>query len=67
MTRTQDFNLTVRCKLNDEYFQNWHDLSPEIQIFWDQMEVQPDCEGTGEMSAWCAGCPFCDLFEIEEA
>lgn len=67
MTRTQDFNLTVRCELDDEYFQDWNSLSPELKAFWDELNNICNCDGTGEMSTWCKNCVFCEVFEIEES
>lgn len=66
MTRTQEFELTIRCKLDDEYFGDWDELSPEIQKFWDETNLQSHCEGQGGIGAWCHGCPFCGDFEVEE-
>ena len=65
MARDTDLTLIIRCKLNDEYFQEWNNLSPELQAFWDEPQNACNCEGTGEMSTWCHGCPFCQIFEIE--
>ena len=65
MSRNIDLMLMIRCKLDDEYFQDWNSLSPEIQQFWDEPENYCNCEGSGEMSTWCNDCPFCQIFEIE--
>lgn len=57
--------LTIRCALDDEYFQDWNKLSPELKAFWDESENTCNCDGDGEMGTWCDGCPFCDIFEVE--
>lgn len=67
MTRTHELHLTIRCKLDDQYFlDNWDDLTPEIQKFWETNRSEPYCEGSGAMGTWCHGCNFCEIFEEEE-
>jgi hypothetical protein len=65
MSRNETFTLTIECALEDEYFDEWNDLSPELQNFWSKEENFTNCEGSGEMGTYCTGCPFCNLFELD--
>lgn len=65
--RTKLFSVEVTCKLGDEYFADWNELSPEIKEFWEKTELQSNCEGEGWMGSGCYECPFCDNFDEEES
>lgn len=65
MSRQQDFEMNVECVLDDEYFLDWDDLSPELKEFWHRAVQQPSCEGSGRIGVWCDDCPFCGKFEVE--
>lgn len=68
MSRSQNFDLSITCDLDDEYFADWNDMSPELQAFWTATDKQPGCEGSGAITPInCDGCPFCKHYEVDES
>ena len=66
MTREQQISLDIQCNLDDEYFGDWDELTPEIQEFWNNSSDGTHCEGGGNMGTWCEGCHFCGRFDEDD-
>jgi len=66
MSRIAEVNIVIECALGQEYFEDWNDLSPIVQAFWDEETRQPNCEGSGQMGTICEHCPFCNSFDEEQ-
>lgn len=65
MSRQQRFILEIECKLDDEYFEVWNELTEEIKEFWNSGGTVP-CEGTGNMRPYCEDCQYCRMFDLDE-
>ena len=61
--RKAEVILEIVCRLSEEFFGDWEDLTPEQQSVFQNDTAQ--CDGSGAMGTWCDGCAFCIIFDEE--
>lgn len=64
MERSENVNVEIVCKLGDEYFVAWEELSQELKEFWETND-STQCDGRGGIGLWCEDCSHCKRFSVE--